>query len=82
MKSLARLLTVFVVVCYGISMTACPLCQGGQGLSENTISAYKGITLLLALMPLVGSASIFYWIHRRQRAAARLQKEELQGSIF
>lgn len=47
--------------------TACPLCQGGQGVSEKTIFAYKGITLLLALLPVVGCSAIFYWINLKTK---------------
>ena len=44
---------------------ACPLCQGGA--SEKTAIAYKGITLFLALMPIIGGGGIFYWIYCKNK---------------
>jgi len=44
---------------------ACPLCQGGQSISKKTIFAYKAVTAFLALLPIIGCSSIFYWIYRK-----------------
>lgn len=46
-------------------LSACPLCQGGDGISLETIHAYKSVTLFLALLPILGGAGIFYWIYKR-----------------
>lgn len=44
---------------------ACPMCQGDT--KGRTVKAYKGITLMLALMPIVGSAGISYWIYNKYK---------------
>lgn len=44
---------------------ACPMCQGGP--SKDTVLAYKGITLFLALLPILGGGGIFYWIYLRSK---------------
>ncbi|MEI6817754.1 MAG: hypothetical protein WCL14_14205 [Bacteroidota bacterium] len=41
---------------------ACPLCQGG-GTTKDTVTAYKGITALLALIPIIGGSALFYWLY-------------------
>jgi hypothetical protein len=58
-------LICLVSVIFPLLSNACPMCQGGP--SENTIMAYKCITLFLALMPIVGGGGIFYWIYLRTK---------------
>ena len=62
------LLAISFLAC-SFAAAACPLCQSGDGYTQETISAYKGITLLLALLPIIGAGGIFTWIYRRQKAA-------------
>jgi len=63
---------VFIVCVLAPMLTvACPLCQGGQGISKETIFAYKGITLFLALLPILGSGGIFYWIYLKNKMAGK-----------
>ncbi len=52
---------------------ACPMCQGGT--SKDTIFAYKGITLFLALLPVLGGGGIFYWIYLRSKKAESEQNK-------
>lgn len=44
---------------------ACPLCEGGA--KAETRTAYRGITLLLALMPVLGCIGIFRWLYLKQK---------------
>lgn len=44
---------------------ACPLCQGGA--EKDTDFAYKGITLFLALLPILGGCGIFYWFYHQNK---------------
>ncbi|MBX7153655.1 MAG: hypothetical protein U0Y96_06080 [Candidatus Kapaibacterium sp.] len=67
MKNIPVLILVMAFVLHPEVLTACPLCQGGQGVSQQTIAAYKGITLLLALLPVVGAGGIFYWIYNKYK---------------
>lgn len=60
--SLILFLVIFLVP---VIAHACPMCQGGP--SKDTIFAYKGITLFLALLPIVGAGGIFYWIYLRSK---------------
>lgn len=63
-----RVIILLVLICsFSVCVDACPLCQGGQGISKDTITAYKGVTLFLALLPIIGSAGIFYWIYKRKK---------------
>lgn len=48
-------------------LTACPLCQSGGGISPQTVSAYKGITLFLAVLPIAGASGVFYWIYTKNK---------------
>ena len=50
---------------------ACPLCQGGQGYSNDSIFAYKAMTLFLALLPILGCGGIFYWIYCKYKRIER-----------
>lgn len=47
------------------SVMACPMCQGKS--EGNVITAYKAVTAFLALLPIIGGCSIFYWIFKRNR---------------
>ena len=44
---------------------ACPMCQGPG--SEETVSAYKKVTLFLAALPIFGAFGIFYWLYSRSK---------------
>ncbi len=44
---------------------ACPLCQGGQGYSQATLTSYKLITGFLATLPMVMGGGIYWWIKKR-----------------
>lgn len=46
---------------------ACPMCQ--PGFTKDQVSAYKGITLLLALLPIVGGTALFLWIFKKYKGA-------------
>lgn len=59
---------IFLIILYAVVFpaiaNACPLCQGG-GTTKDTITVYKGITLFLALLPILGAGGIFWWIKRQ-----------------
>ncbi len=63
-KNIVSILVLVVIVAAPFIIKACPLCQGG-GTSPETIRAYKGITLLLALLPVLGGGILFYWIYTK-----------------
>jgi hypothetical protein len=46
---------------------ACPLCQGGAGYSQATLTSYKVITGFLATLPMIMGGGIFLWIRKRSR---------------
>lgn len=46
---------------------ACPLCQGGQGYTKETIVAYKSVTAVLALLPMLMTVGIFRWIFKKRK---------------
>lgn len=60
--SIILFLFIFLIPLVG---SACPMCQGGP--TKDTILAYKGITLFLALLPILGGGGIFYWIYLRSK---------------
>lgn len=60
-KSLATALALLITT----SIMACPMCQGEA--KENTAVAYKAVTAFLALLPIIGGCSIFYWIFKKNR---------------
>ena len=45
--------------------SACAFCQGGA--NKENIAGYEGITLFLALMPIISVGSIFYWIYAKSK---------------
>lgn len=47
---------------------ACPLCQGGGGYSQATLTSYKVITGFLASLPMVMGGGIFWWIKKKRQA--------------
>ena len=59
-RSIISAFIVLAIVLFSIEANACPLCQGGA--AKDTAFAYKGITLFLALLPILGAGGIFYWI--------------------
>ncbi len=44
---------------------ACPMCQGGP--SEDTITAYKVVTLMLTSLPLLLGGGIFWWVRKQRK---------------
>ena len=70
---------LFIVAFVSIAMflphiaDACPLCQGGQGYSPKTLTAYKSITAVLASLPLIMGGGIFWYLRKKFRNA---EKEE------
>ena len=44
---------------------ACPLCEGSG--TKQTDFAYKGITLFLLLLPILGCGGIFYWMYLKNK---------------
>jgi hypothetical protein len=59
----------FMFICFTSPLTACPMCQGGEGFSQNSITAYKITTALLALLPIVMGLVIFIWVREKFRRA-------------
>jgi hypothetical protein len=66
--SRSRAITLLLLLLVAQAAWACPLCQGG-GNTPDTVTAYKGITLFLALLPVGGGGLLFYWIYRKYRDA-------------
>jgi hypothetical protein len=64
MKKALLFVTVLVILS-PMSTWACAMCQAG-GTKEN-VAAWEGITLFLALMPLISVGSIFYWIYAKSK---------------
>lgn len=60
-----KYLIFLAVFLFPLIVGACPMCQGGP--SKDTILAYKGITLFLALLPIIGVGGIFYWVYIRSK---------------
>lgn len=56
-------LLLLAIILVSIGANACPLCQGAA--TKDTDFAYKGITLFLALLPILGAIGIFYWINMK-----------------
>lgn len=48
---------------------ACPMCQGGEGFSSQSILAYKITTAFLASLPILLGFGIFWWVRRRLRSS-------------
>ena len=46
-------------------INACPMCQGGP--TEDTITAYKVVTLMLTSLPLILGGGIFWWVRKQQK---------------
>jgi len=46
---------------------ACPLCQGGAGYSQATLTSYKVVTGFLASLPMVMGGGIFWWIYKKKK---------------
>ena len=67
MKKIFPILIFILVLFLPAIASACPLCQGGQGYSKASISAYKATTAFLLLLPIIGGGGIFYWIYSRKR---------------
>jgi|GEM_PF-1914775 len=59
------LLVAVLVVLLPMSTWACAMCQAGA--TKENVAAWEGITLFLALMPLVSVGSIFYWIYAKSK---------------
>jgi len=49
------------------TVSACPLCQGGAGYSQETITAYKVVTGFLASLPMIMGLGIFWWIRKKTK---------------
>lgn len=65
MKTL-RIYTLFIMLAFLPALSdACPLCQAGA--TKRTQKAYKETTALLALLPLVGAGSIFFWLYSKYK---------------
>lgn len=64
-KNHIYLLLLLTLVLFPVFAGACPMCQGGT--SKNMLSAYRIITLLLALLPILGGTGIFYWIYLKNK---------------
>ncbi len=72
---IVRVLIVVLPIIMTVALSACPLCEDNQGYSPETRSAYESITLLLALMPVIGSVLIFGWIYRRYKNASSVNSK-------
>lgn len=48
---------------------ACPMCQGGEGFSKDSIYAYKLTTAFLASLPILMGVGIFWWVKRKLQKA-------------
>lgn len=59
------LLSIILILTLPETIAACPLCQGSG--TKDTDFAYKGITLFLALLPIIGAWGIFYWIRLQNK---------------
>ncbi|GAB1430651.1 hypothetical protein MASR2M18_14840 [Ignavibacteria bacterium] len=67
MKYIFLVLALLVTLLWPDAIMACPLCQSDGGVSPQTVSAYKGITLFLAVLPLAGAGGVFYWIYVKNK---------------
>ncbi|HEY4798707.1 MAG TPA: hypothetical protein VII99_06475 [Bacteroidia bacterium] len=58
---------ILVVLLLPYAADACPLCQGGAGYNQQTLTAYKSVTAVLASLPLVMGGGIYWFIRRKFR---------------
>lgn len=66
MKKQLRFFILFIAfLLVPVISNSCPMCQGAP--SNDTIFAYKGITLFLALLPIIGAGGIYFWIYLRSK---------------
>ena len=75
-NSICLIFFLFVIILFPSIMAACPLCQGGA--KKDTDFAYKGITLFLALLPILWAFAIFYWIKIKSKS---IKNKETQNII-
>lgn len=66
-KRLFLFLILSVILLSPSIADACTMCQGASGYSKATVNAYRGITLLLAFLPILGGGGLFYWIYKRYK---------------
>jgi hypothetical protein len=64
-KNILFLVILFIAIPFFAD--ACPLCQGGQGYTKETIIAYKWVTAFLALLPMLMAFGIFRWIFKNRK---------------
>jgi hypothetical protein len=58
-----------LLVCASASALACPVC--GVAATEEGQEAYKTMSIIISLVPLVAIGSIVAWVASRIKAAAR-----------
>jgi hypothetical protein len=63
MKSYKSKILLLAICALPILGSACPMCQAGA--TKRTQKAYLQTTAILALIPLLGGGSIFYWFYSK-----------------
>lgn len=58
---------VLLLILFIPELCGCPLCQGGDGIKKETITAYKQVTAFLAGLPVLGGIGLFYWIFKKTK---------------
>lgn len=72
MKNGIFLLLFCVLLLFPFSADACPMCQGGT--TGGTISAYRGTTVFLVLLPFITGWLIFRYVKKEMLEAPDLQE--------
>jgi hypothetical protein len=72
---MARTLLVFGLL-FGTSALACATCGQGGTANDPNQSAYKIMTIVMSLTPLIAIGSVVFWIFWRVRQAERASQPE------
>ncbi|MCP4125319.1 MAG: hypothetical protein GY751_26600 [Bacteroidetes bacterium] len=61
-KYKAQILSI-VLLCFTTVSEACGVCSGSY--THEEVVAYRVITLLLTLVPIIGLSVLFYWVYKK-----------------